>query len=345
MARGLGLTPPVTLQPQYNLLVRDIEHEIVPACLDAGMGLLPWSPLGGGWLAGKYARDVAPTGATRLGENPERGMEAYEARNADARTWRVIDAVAAVAQARGISQAEVALAWVRARPAVTSVILGARTTAQLAENLKAADLVLDAAETEALDAASEPEAGDLSLRAAGDRPAPPQDRGRPLKPRGGGIVVTFIFRGSLLAAATALAPRRAGLGGRRPLRERAHLRRHRLDALGAVERAGPGQRHRHDLHRARSRPRERTRIDGGGRTLMPGLIDAHWHAMLVRPTPAQSINGDVGYQQPHRRRRGDGHADARLHHRPRHGRAGLRAEAGDRRRRRRGPAHLSFRAR
>ena len=72
----------MTLQPQYNLLVRDIEFEIVPACLDAGMGLLPWSPLGGGWLTGKYKRDVPPTGATRLGENPKRGMEAYEPRNA-----------------------------------------------------------------------------------------------------------------------------------------------------------------------------------------------------------------------------------------------------------------------
>ena len=66
-----GWAPPVTLQPQYNLLVRDIEHEIVPACLDAGIGLLPWSPLAGGWLAGKYQRDVPPTGATRLGENPD----------------------------------------------------------------------------------------------------------------------------------------------------------------------------------------------------------------------------------------------------------------------------------
>ena len=157
VARALRLAPPVTLQPQYNLLVRDIEHEIVPACLDAGIGLLPWSPLGGGWLAGKYARDVPPTGATRLGENPGRGMEAYAARNANARTWRAVDAVAAVAAARGVSQAEVALAWVRARPAVTAVILGARTTEQLAENLKAADLVLDATETETLDAASAPD--------------------------------------------------------------------------------------------------------------------------------------------------------------------------------------------
>ncbi len=159
VAKALGATAPVTLQPQYNLLVRDIEHEVVPACLDAGMGLLPWSPLGGGWLAGKYARDVPPAGATRLGENPQRGMEAYAARNAEARTWRIIDAVAAVAEARGVSQAAVSLAWLQARPAVTSVILGVRTPEQLAENLKAAGLQLDAAEIETLDTASAPEAG------------------------------------------------------------------------------------------------------------------------------------------------------------------------------------------
>src|SRR5450756_2327616 len=86
-------TGPVTLQPQYSLLVRDIEHEVVPAALDAGIGLLPWSPLAGGWLSGKYQRDVDPTGATRLGENPDRGMEAWHARNAEERTWQVIDAV------------------------------------------------------------------------------------------------------------------------------------------------------------------------------------------------------------------------------------------------------------
>ncbi len=160
VARAAHWAPPVTLQPQYNLLVRDIEHEIVPACLDAGIGLLPWSPLAGGWLAGKYKRDVVPTGATRLGENPKRGMEAFEARNAQERTWRVIDAVAAIAVARGVTSAEVALAWVAARPAVTSVILGARTPGQLADNLKAADLVLSSEETEALTEASAPVTAD-----------------------------------------------------------------------------------------------------------------------------------------------------------------------------------------
>jgi aryl-alcohol dehydrogenase-like predicted oxidoreductase len=157
LAKAEGWALPVTLQPQYNLLVRDIEHEIVPACLDAGMGLLPWSPLGGGWLSGKYKRDQAPTGATRLGENPKRGMEAYDARNAKATTWAVIGAVEDIARARGATMAQIALAWVAAQPAVTSVILGARTRQQLAENLGAAALQLTGEELATLDTVSKPQ--------------------------------------------------------------------------------------------------------------------------------------------------------------------------------------------
>jgi aryl-alcohol dehydrogenase-like predicted oxidoreductase len=159
LAAELGLAGPVTLQPQYSLLVREIEWEIVPAALDAGLGLLPWSPLGGGWLTGKYGRDQRPTGATRLGEDPGRGMEAWDRRGTD-RTWDVIDAVQGIAEARGISMAEVALAWVTDRPAVTSTILGARTLEQLDANLKAAGLHLSAEETAALDAASDPHPAD-----------------------------------------------------------------------------------------------------------------------------------------------------------------------------------------
>jgi aryl-alcohol dehydrogenase-like predicted oxidoreductase len=166
-ARLHGWAPPVTLQPQYNLLVRDIEHEVVPACLDAGIGLLPWSPLAGGWLSGKYQRDEAPTGSTRLGEDPKRGMEAWEARNADERTWQVLDAVSAVAEAHGASKSQVALAWLLARPAVTSVILGVRTTDQLADNLGAADLVLDEAELQSLTDASTPRVDDYPYGTAG----------------------------------------------------------------------------------------------------------------------------------------------------------------------------------
>lgn len=156
LASAAGLAPPVTLQPQYNLLVRGIEHEIVPACLDAGMGLLPWSPLGGGWLTGKYQRDQMPTGTTRLGENPNRGMESYGPRNDDARTWAIIGEVTRIAEKHAASPAQVALGWLKDKPAVTSVILGARTTGQLADNLGASALALDPQDRAALDHVSAP---------------------------------------------------------------------------------------------------------------------------------------------------------------------------------------------
>jgi aryl-alcohol dehydrogenase-like predicted oxidoreductase len=159
IARASGWSPPVTLQPQYSLLVREIEAEIVPASLDAGIGLLPWSPLGGGWLSGKYKRDEPPAGATRLGENPKRGMEAWQARNDNPRTWEVIAAVEDIAAGHGVSASQVALAWLANRPAVTSVILGARTTEQLADNLAAADVELTPEETERLTQASQPKLG------------------------------------------------------------------------------------------------------------------------------------------------------------------------------------------
>ena len=159
VARQLGLTAPATLQPQYSLIVRETEWEIVPAVLDAGMGMLPWSPLGGGWLSGKYRRDRRPTGDTRLGDDPGRGMEAYDRRGTD-RTWRVIDAVQQLAEGRGVSVAEVALAWVTHRPGVTSTILGARTLEQLETNLASVDLVLTDAETATLDVASDLRATD-----------------------------------------------------------------------------------------------------------------------------------------------------------------------------------------
>ena len=156
VARANGWAAPVTLQPQYSLIVRGIEHEVVPAALDANIGLLPWSPLAGGWLSGKYRRDEPPTGATRLGENPTRGMEAWEARNADPRTWEIIDAVDAVASETGASASQVSLAWLSDRPAVTSVILGARTVEQLEDNLGAADLELTDEQRARLDEASTP---------------------------------------------------------------------------------------------------------------------------------------------------------------------------------------------
>jgi len=171
-----GLARPVTLQPQYNLLAREIEWEIVPACLENDLGLLPWSPLGGGWLTGKYSRDTPPTGTTRLGENPDVGVEAYGRRSAQQRTWEVVDAVRSVAEGRDISMAQVALSWLVDRPAVTSVILGARTTDQLRANLEAADLHLSEKETAGLDAVSDPGAADYPYGGPGT-----EQRSRPVQ--------------------------------------------------------------------------------------------------------------------------------------------------------------------
>ncbi|MBD8064690.1 aldo/keto reductase [Devosia sp. PTR5] len=167
MAKAEGFAAPVTLQPQYNLLVRDIEHEVIPACQDAGIGLLPWSPLGGGWLSGKYKRDQQPEGATRLGENPKRGMEAYDKRNAQERTWDIIGAVEDIAKSRGVSMAQVALAWTAAQPAVTSVILGARTREQLQDNLGAGSLDLSDEELKRLDKISKPQMSDYPYGTGG----------------------------------------------------------------------------------------------------------------------------------------------------------------------------------
>jgi aryl-alcohol dehydrogenase-like predicted oxidoreductase len=178
LAEFRGWAVPVTLQPQYNLLVREIEWEIVPACEANGLGLLPWSPLGGGWLTGKYRREERPTGATRLGEDPDRGVEAYDRRSRQERTWDVVDAVRSVAEGRGATMAQVALAWVLQRPGVSSVILGARTTEQLEDNLGAADLVLDADEVATLDRASDPGAADWPYGGPGI-----EQRSRDLPPR------------------------------------------------------------------------------------------------------------------------------------------------------------------
>lgn len=154
------LARPVTLQPQYNLLAREIEWEVIPSCLENGLGLLPWSPLGGGWLTGKYVPDEVPTGATRLGENPDRGVESYYRRSANQRTWDVLEALAAVSKRHGASRAQVALAWLLGRPAVSSVILGCRTTEQLDDNLGALGVELSAQDVTDLDAASDPGAAD-----------------------------------------------------------------------------------------------------------------------------------------------------------------------------------------
>ncbi len=154
-AAAQGWTVPVSLQPQYNLLTRYIELEIVPACERYGLGLMPWSPLAGGWLTGKYRRDTRPSGASRLGDNPARGMEAYDRRNTDA-TWVVLDALEDVAKQSGLTMAQAALAWLADRPQVTSPIVGARTLEQLQGSLAVAEVHLDGDAARRLTEVSEP---------------------------------------------------------------------------------------------------------------------------------------------------------------------------------------------
>jgi aryl-alcohol dehydrogenase-like predicted oxidoreductase len=159
-AGAMGVELPVTLQQQYSLLSREIEWEVVPAALHNAIGLLPWSPLAGGLLTGKYQRGQEPSSDTRAGS----GNPVYEHASADYaasdRNWETIDAVRQIAERVDVTPGQVALAWIANRPSVTSPIVGARGLAQLADNLAAADLELDADATAALDEVSAPTPGD-----------------------------------------------------------------------------------------------------------------------------------------------------------------------------------------
>jgi aryl-alcohol dehydrogenase-like predicted oxidoreductase len=154
ISRTKGYVPYVTAQMQYSLIVRDIEREHVPLCQAHGIGLLPWSPLGAGFLSGKFQKDQPPPPGTRLEKFSER-LKSFDT----PRHWRILDALTAVAREAGRTPSQVALAWLLHKPMVTSVVLGARSVAQLDDNLGAADLTLDAQAMKRLDDASAFEIG------------------------------------------------------------------------------------------------------------------------------------------------------------------------------------------
>lgn len=144
----------VTLQAQYSLMTRDLEREHVPFCRSKGLGILPWSPLGGGFLTGKYVKGQDAPAGSRL----EKWKDRYQRFDSE-RNWRIIDAVRAVAAEVGASPAQVSLAWLVHKPVVSSVIFGARTVEQVDDNVKAAGLSLDADHMKTLDDASSFEPG------------------------------------------------------------------------------------------------------------------------------------------------------------------------------------------
>ena len=140
----------VSQQIHYTLEAREAEYELVPISIDQGLGILVWSPLAGGLLSGKHRRGQSPEGTRQLAgwnEPPIRDEE---------RLWKIVDMLVAIAAERNVSPAQVALAWLIGRDAVTSVIIGGRTEEQFRDNLAAAGLKLTDEERELLDAVSLP---------------------------------------------------------------------------------------------------------------------------------------------------------------------------------------------
>ncbi len=150
-----GWAPFVSLQPQYSLVERSIEVEILPFCRAAGLGVIPWGPLGAGFLSGKYGRGERPPEGSRIADAGESLEEAYE-RRAIERNFQVVDAAAEIAQARGATIPQVALAWLLGTEGVTAPIVGPRTFAQLEDLLGADGLELTADERARLEAPAPP---------------------------------------------------------------------------------------------------------------------------------------------------------------------------------------------
>ncbi len=151
-AERTGLPRFVSEQIYYSLQARDAEYELIPAAVDQGLGVLVWSPLAGGLLSGKYRRGQEPPAGSRQltdwNEPPVYDQETL---------YDTVEVLVAIGAEHGVSAAQVALAYLLGKPAVTSLVVGARTTAQLMDNLAAADLVLTADERDRLDKISAPQ--------------------------------------------------------------------------------------------------------------------------------------------------------------------------------------------
>jgi aryl-alcohol dehydrogenase-like predicted oxidoreductase len=141
----------ITQQIYYSLQSRDAEYELLPLAVDQGLGILVWSPLAGGLLSGKYRRGVEPPAGSRAltdwNEPPVRNQE---------QLYDVVEALVEIGEGHGVSAAQVALAWLLTRPGIVSVLVGARSDEQLADNLGAADLELSEAELARLEEVSRP---------------------------------------------------------------------------------------------------------------------------------------------------------------------------------------------
>jgi aryl-alcohol dehydrogenase-like predicted oxidoreductase len=138
LSKQMGWETFASLQPLYNLLDRDIEWELVPVSLNEGLGIIPWSPLRGGWLSGKYRRGMTtPPSGTRVEIAEKEGWSESWTAYANERTWSIVDGLLAVAEEVGKTPAQVALRWLLQRPGVTAPITGVRTMEHLEDNIDA----------------------------------------------------------------------------------------------------------------------------------------------------------------------------------------------------------------
>jgi len=173
LSRQNGWEPFTCLQPLYNLLDRYTEWELMPVCQNEGLGVIPWSPLRGGWLSGKYHRGMtAPVENTRIEAAEQSGWSERWSVYATERTWSIIDELLAIAGETGKSPAQVALNWVLHQPGVTAPIIGARTLRHLHDNLGAAGWTLAADHMQRLSTVSAqpaPYPHDFIARAMGNR--------------------------------------------------------------------------------------------------------------------------------------------------------------------------------
>ena len=142
----------VSLQPQYSLVERNIEREILPVCREEGLGVIPWSPLGGGFLSGKYRRGEGPPQGSRIAEAVE-SMEEHWGRRATERNWRTLDVIGEISEETGKSYAQISLNWLR-QEGVTAPIIGASRMEQLEDNLGAAGWELNEEQVARLSEAS-----------------------------------------------------------------------------------------------------------------------------------------------------------------------------------------------
>jgi aryl-alcohol dehydrogenase-like predicted oxidoreductase len=157
LAELRGTERVAALQLEYSLVERNIEREHIPAALELGMGVCPWSPLASGFLTGKYTRDgVDARGAGRLSMLKGSGNPAFEKLFTE-KNWSIVDTLVGVSRELGKSPAEVALSWTARRPGITSLIIGATKLEQLDANLRALDVQIPKELADRLEAVGRPE--------------------------------------------------------------------------------------------------------------------------------------------------------------------------------------------